>query len=102
MFDSINVQIKTCQYCGSKYISVVKDQKYCCGYCKHAAQKKRMKKQLIDGQLCWQCVNACGKCPWSSSFTPVQGWIAKKVKRKDLPCTTYKIKYCPMFIKENY
>lgn len=27
--------------------------------------------------LCWDCEKACGRCSWSKSFTPVEGWNAK-------------------------
>lgn len=33
-----------------------------------------------DSTLCWDCEKACGRCSWSKSFTPVEGWNAKPTK----------------------
>lgn len=30
--------------------------------------------------LCWECEKACGRCSWSKSFTPVEGWKATPTK----------------------
>lgn len=50
--------------------------------------------------LCWSCVNACGRCPWSSkSHTPVEGWNAEKtlIKMADRNLESYRVISCPMY-----
>lgn len=34
----------------------------------------------IEESICWNCVNACGKCSWSSELKPVDKWKATKTK----------------------
>lgn len=56
-----------------------------------------------DSTLCWKCAKYCGKCSWSESFTPVEGWEAIPVKvdvgsngvsvLKD----TFRVVTCPQF-----
>lgn len=53
--------------------------------------------------LCWECMKACGKCPWSDgSFTPVDGWTATptKIKNDDVITDSYLVKKCPLFISD--
>lgn len=33
-----------------------------------------------DSTLCWGCERACGRCSWSKSFVPVEGWTATPTK----------------------
>ena len=51
--------------------------------------------------LCWQCKKACGKCPWSKNFKPIDGWEAIKsnYKYNGLIYDTYKVINCPKFVK---
>lgn len=67
-------------------------------------------------QLCWDCANACGGCSWSGidpvthkpRFEPVPGWKAKPTRterstgmgRKKRVLTSYAIRSCPEFVKE--
>lgn len=55
------------------------------------------------GQICWRCAKACGGCSWSADLTPVPGWIAEKRSypvEKGMKETSYIIRYCPEFEKE--
>lgn len=53
--------------------------------------------------LCWDCEKACGRCSWSKSFTPVEGWVAKPTKVKgDSQCRnqlidSFDVHECPEF-----
>lgn len=49
--------------------------------------------------LCWKCQNTCGGCSWSSSFKPVENWIAKKtmIKNGDYTYESYLVIDCPKF-----
>lgn len=55
--------------------------------------------------LCWSCANACGGCSWSDgSFTPVDGWTAKKTELqadrgeyRDKIVQSYLVKKCPKY-----
>ena len=53
-------------------------------------------------QLCWYCEKACGRCSWSRSFTPIEGWEAEPttVRNRDTAqrtTATYYIKACPEY-----
>lgn len=58
-------------------------------------------------QLCWSCrkaTNPAGNdCPWSSKCEPVEGWIAKYIKREytskgNKPTyESYAIESCPLY-----
>ena len=58
-------------------------------------------------QLCWDCANACGGCPWSEKFQPVPGWDAEPViirnhqdrGPENFSAKSYKIYACPQFTK---
>lgn len=62
--------------------------------------------------ICIDCANACGGCPWSEidqetgkpKFEPVPGWTAIPVRRRTgtdprgkVMMDTYHIIYCPLF-----
>lgn len=50
--------------------------------------------------LCWSCVNACGRCSWSSKcHTPVEGWSAEKTTLKygDVFIDSFRVISCPMY-----
>lgn len=62
--------------------------------------------------ICFDCKNACGRCPWSrydpekkrTAFEPVPGWTAEKVpflskgeRNKRGHDFTYHITACPLF-----
>ena len=63
--------------------------------------------------ICFDCKNACGKCPWSAfdpktgtvAFKPVPGWTAEEVEqipnyRYKYSSTTYHITACPLFERD--
>lgn len=52
--------------------------------------------------LCWGCANAYGRCSWSQSFTPVDGWTATPTKihyngvnTESIP--SFLVERCPSF-----
>jgi hypothetical protein len=54
--------------------------------------------------LCWRCQKAGGKCSWSKSFIPIEGWkaIPTKLKindrsRRDGETDSFDIYECPEF-----
>ena len=59
--------------------------------------------------ICFDCENACGGCPWSHSAQPVPGWTAKKTvirsstthnrRSEYYTIDTYHITACPMFVR---
>ncbi len=65
--------------------------------------------------ICFDCENACGGCPWTATdpvtrklrFEPVPGWTAKKVRltvgnygsKKNI-VETYHITACPLFKRD--
>ena len=67
-----------------------------------------MNSKYHSQQLCWDCKNACGRCSWSQSFTPVRGWVAEATtintqvtgrnqKHYNITMDSYDIKECPLF-----
>lgn len=69
--------------------------------------------KTTTGQLCWDCANAYGGCPWTAidpkthrpMFRPVPGWdatptvhIAKQSKYGNTE--SYRIRGCPLFVRE--
>lgn len=92
---------KLCAVCGKIFTTTVKNKTCCSRRCE--ADERDM-----GGQLCWTCQNATGKCPWSSSFTPIDGWIASPRTRRYYDnhihtyeeIHTFRIKYCPLYIKD--
>lgn len=66
--------------------------------------------------ICFDCQNACGGCPWTAvdpktekvKFEPVPGWTAEKVllnvanygQDKKRVVETYHITACPLFTKD--
>lgn len=58
--------------------------------------------------ICWDCENYCGKCPWTGldpetgrvKFEPVPGWKTKKKSRKTGRKweVVEQITECPLFI----
>lgn len=54
--------------------------------------------------LCWDCANACRKCPWSRDFKPVPGWEATPTKVYQAEGKyedSFFVHSCPMFEKDN-
>ena len=59
-------------------------------------------KYVKERTLCWDCVNATGKCSWSDYWehSPVPGWEAEPTKLKindGTYCDSYIVKRCPLF-----
>lgn len=53
-------------------------------------------------QLCWTCQRACGGvngCEWSNKLSPVQGWTAEIITRKNGE-QGYLIAKCPKYIND--
>ena len=57
----------------------------------------------FGSQLCWNCQRAIGKCKWSQTGEPIEGWDAEKVIINDIEgkIHTYKIKKCPLFVPDD-
>lgn len=75
------------------------------------------RKRSETGNICFECKNACGGCPWTRwdeekgrvAFDPVPGWTAEIVPFRGIPGRhtrsrngveydyTYKITACPLF-----
>ena len=60
---------------------------------------------MPNSTICWSCKNACGKCSWSSNFTPIDGWVAKPTKIKtdyatDGSIISYIVLDCPQYNKD--
>ena len=66
-----------------------------------------MNSKYHSQQLCWDCKNACGRCSWSQSFTPVRGGVAEETpintlgpgrnqKHYNITRESYAIKECPL------
>lgn len=97
--------IKNCDACGKIFQTNKPHQKYCSSVCRVLYSPVKVVKPKItnyrSGQLCWSCANATGKCSWSQSFIPVEGWVAKPKITKDPEgnINTYKIISCPQFIR---
>lgn len=49
---------------------------------------------------CNDCARAIGLCPWSESFTPVEGWEAKEIYDNHGALYSYQITSCPMYVKD--
>ena len=85
--------LKQCAYCGKNFYTTSGYKIYCCTECREEAM------QMARGSICWLCQNYAGKCSWSKSFVPVEGWVAKPVK-VDSPIQSYKVKQCPEFVRD--
>lgn len=91
---------KKCKICGKSFATKNKKRKYCGKSCSSVAKERIV---AGKGQLCWQCQRATGRCSWSSSFKPIEGWRAKATKIKDGDgeiVHSYRIMQCPQFIHE--
>ena len=68
-------------------------------------EKDSAKTKQMRYSLCWYCSRATdSSCPWSESFIPVDGWVAKKEENK---CRygngdSYFVEECPMFAQYEY
>lgn len=103
----LNGKRKVCPICGKAFFSS-NSAKYCSYACSWKAkqlksQRKKKPNLSANGTLCWHCKWATGlegHCPWARSFTPVDGWGAKKVKLKVSTTDytdSYIVKECPLF-----
>lgn len=84
--------------CGKFFVTKSELRKYCCKKCRAEARAAREEQ---DGQPCWVCKKGCGRCSWSQSFTPIKGWVAFDVCKKEedgYERKSYKIIYCPEFV----
>lgn len=67
--------------------------------------KKMKKKTKSENALCWVCKKACGRCSWSNSLTPVEGWTAIETDAPTWVATlsklvpTVRVVECPEFIE---
>lgn len=67
--------------------------------------KERTPNVTYKGEtLCWDCQKNTGSCPWSSSFTPVEGWRAIPTKintyqKFNEGIDSYLVLECPQFKK---
>lgn len=92
---------KMCIVCGEIFTTTIKNKKCCSKRCEADERES-------GGQLCWSCQNASGNCSWSSKLIPVDGWIASprtirnydSIARICEETHTYKIKFCPQYIKD--
>ena len=52
--------------------------------------------------ICWDCMNANGRCSWSQRLEPVKGWTAEPtiIRYAGKIDSSYAVKACPMFIKD--
>lgn len=97
--------IKKCPVCGNDFITT-NAVKFCSNTCrrKHQGGGKPPKRRGNE-TLCWTCKNACAGCSWSRSFTPVEGWEAKKIKIRGNLYTgemldSYIVKACPEYVPD--
>ncbi len=90
------IYVNVCEHCGRKFPSRYPTQKYCTKKCRMEARSER----LEEGQICWNCQNACGGCSWSRMFQPVKEWVAEPYYIKEDNQYSYDIKYCPEFIHD--
>lgn len=58
---------------------------------------------------CWNCKNATGRCSWSKSLKPVEGWNAIPTKiynglqnEEPYHYDSYIVKKCPLFEKDKW
>lgn len=58
-------------------------------------------KEKFD-QLCWDCKNATGLCPWSAWKEPIEGWTATPTVIDNMgeKIRSYRITACPLFERE--
>ena len=73
---------------------------------KYYRQKERTQENYSDTmkyQPCWTCKKCFGGCSWSRDFEPIPGWIAtpNTIPENGEHAATYKILYCPQYIKES-
>ena len=92
------MKVAMCKVCGKYFFTKSINKTFCSDECRQAEIQR---KKDENSQLCWCCKNACGRCSWSQSFVPVEGWDAELVVIKDIEgdIDSYKIKKCPEFIK---
>ena len=54
--------------------------------------------------LCWDCSKSIGedKCPWASSYEPIEGWLAHKTKKASTGDNSYSylVVECPLFKRD--
>lgn len=97
---------KICPVCKKNFVTY-NATKFCSIKCRVTHQKgNASSKRQKNESICWSCKNACGSCPWSSSFTPVEGWNAIPTKVKGNNYTgeiidSYHVISCPMY-KNDY
>lgn len=93
---------RECPQCGKIFRTKVPNKKFCGKSCRSEAMSKlETTKNKGKGQLCWDCKNCTGYCSWSHDFTPVEGWTAKPVKKREAGriIETYHITACPQFVE---
>ncbi len=92
------MKVGICKVCERYFFTKSTSKEYCSDECKQELIRQR---QEENGQLCWQCKNACGGCSWSQSFIPIEGWEAEPntIRDDEGDIRSYRIIKCPQFIK---
>lgn len=88
--------------CKRVFFTNIKNKQYCSKECSIESRENRNGFRLDsgNGQMCWRCTNACGKCSWSGLGIPVSGWKAKKTEvkhRGEIEFFSYRILFCPLY-----
>lgn len=92
---------KICVICGKVFFTTSEKKETCKKECKKILIERRRKEKCKE-QLCWECAKCTGGCSWSRSLTPVAGWKANEVHKKESDgyiLRTYKIISCPQFVR---
>ena len=71
------------------------------------AYEHRMYYETKNDTKCWNCARSAAapnyQCSWERSFTPVSGWDAKKVIRRQKITGSLEVSYfvrdCPLYVK---
>ena len=60
---------------------------------------------ISQSSLCWDCANSTkGGCSWSAEFKPVEGWVAKPMKKETQygDGKSYLVYSCPLFDRDAF
>lgn len=90
--------IKKCENCGKIFAARSEKRKFCSKACKNEYMQAL---RDAESQPCWTCSKGVRECSWIRDLTPVDGWSAEKVIKREEDGyirRTYKIKSCPLYI----